>query len=156
MITDTLNSSITHKRTRDEVEKKWKNLKSSSKKTYSKFRQQTIATGGGPPPTPVSPVTDAVVEAIGRDNVSLTGISDSCDSTALQLLDAITSRESPIMVSDEVQDMVNVYHLPEKTACQCQHQPSVDALQKEKLELEIECLKLKREYLKRRINKLEE
>ncbi|XP_046560555.1 uncharacterized protein LOC124269576 [Haliotis rubra] len=79
-------------RTRDELGKNWKNLKSSSKETYSKFRQQTIATGGGPP-TPVSPVTDAVVEAIGRDNLSLTGISDSYDSTALQLLDDITSRE---------------------------------------------------------------
>lgn len=64
------------------------------------------------------------------------------------------------MVSDEVQDMVNAYHLPgrtaERTAFQCQHQPSLEALQREKIELEIECLKLKSDYLTKKINKLEE
>ncbi|XP_048242976.1 myb-related transcription factor, partner of profilin-like [Haliotis rufescens] len=45
MITDTLNASLMHRRTKEEVEKKWKNLKSQSKKAFSNFRQQTIATG---------------------------------------------------------------------------------------------------------------
>ncbi|XP_071117454.1 uncharacterized protein [Haliotis cracherodii] len=150
MITDTLNASLMNKRTKEEVEKKRKNLKSQSKKAFSNFRQQTIATGGGPPPIPVSPVTDAVVEAIGRDNMSLTGISNSCDSTALQLLDVMTSRES-----GEVEDMANVFHVPERT-CQCQNQTSMEALNKEKLVLEIECLKLRKEYLTKKIYKVEE
>ncbi|XP_046345485.2 uncharacterized protein LOC124126110 isoform X2 [Haliotis rufescens] len=150
MITDTLNASLMHRRTKEEVEKKWKNLKSQSKKAFSNLRQQTIATGGGPPPIPVSPVTDAVVEAIGRDNMSLTGISNSCDSTALQLLDVMTSRES-----GEVEDMANVFNVPERT-CQCQNQTSMEALNKEKLVLEIECLKLRKEYLTKKIYKVEE
>ncbi|XP_046326929.2 uncharacterized protein LOC124111322 [Haliotis rufescens] len=159
-ITNTLNKGKTHKRTKEEVRKKWKNLKSQSKQTFSNFRQQTIATEGGPPPIPVSPVTDAVAEAIGRDNMSLTEISDFCDSTALQLLDVMRSKKRPTLVSGDVEDMANAFHLPERTTCQCQQQqqqqPYMEELNKEKLLLEIECLKLKKKYLKKKIYKLDE
>ncbi|XP_067684406.1 nuclear apoptosis-inducing factor 1-like [Haliotis asinina] len=86
-ITDTLNANGRQQRSKEEVIKKWKNLKSAGKSAYSTFKNSTTATGGGPPPTPISPVTEAVVDCIGRDNTVLTGIGPmSLDSSFIQLL----------------------------------------------------------------------
>ncbi|XP_046573570.1 uncharacterized protein LOC124281673 [Haliotis rubra] len=102
-ITDTINS-IGQQRSRDEVIKKWKNLKSAGKKNYSTFKNATTATGGGPPPTPISPVTEAVVDCIGRENTVLTGIGPmSMDSSFIQLLELDQSFEKEL---DPVQEGV--------------------------------------------------
>ncbi|XP_046546072.1 uncharacterized protein LOC124256159 [Haliotis rubra] len=85
-ITDSLNAGGSVKRTKEEIEKKWKNMKSSGKKSYSTFHRATTTTGGGPPPTPLSPVTDNVIDVIGRENEILTGINQTMDSTMLQIL----------------------------------------------------------------------
>ncbi|XP_046551421.1 myb-related transcription factor, partner of profilin-like [Haliotis rubra] len=89
VITATINSAGLHPRSKEEVEKKWKNIKSQSKQKYSKFNRKTRGTGGGPAPTPISPVTDAVIDILGQDNVALTGVPGSVDSTMLQVLDLV-------------------------------------------------------------------
>ncbi|XP_046547826.1 myb-related transcription factor, partner of profilin-like [Haliotis rubra] len=90
VITATINSAGLHPRSKEEVEKKWKNIKSQSKQKYSEFSRLTRGTGGGgPAPTPISPVTDAVIDILGQDNVALTGVPGSVDSTMLQVLDLV-------------------------------------------------------------------
>ncbi|XP_041347101.1 uncharacterized protein LOC121366937 [Gigantopelta aegis] len=150
------------------LKKKWKNMKSSSKKHLSAFNCKTIATGGGTPPKPLSPVTDTVIDVIGRDNVSLTGIQDGLDTCMLQFLDYDQSSQNQIVVMAELHPEPRVHQQeslvpvqqPDIPASERQpiqtSSPSYNSLLKEKLKLEIECLKLKKKYLKMKIENLEE
>ncbi|XP_067670609.1 nuclear apoptosis-inducing factor 1-like [Haliotis asinina] len=151
-ITDTLNANGHQQRSKEEVIKKWKNLKSAGKSAYSTFKNSTTATGGGPPPTPISPVTEAVVDCIGRDNTVLTGIGPmSMDSSFIQLLQLNQSFEKELEPS---------LASPSTSASACTSvstsATSSAVLEKEKLLLEIEVLKLQKIYLQSKIRKLEE
>ncbi|XP_071100859.1 nuclear apoptosis-inducing factor 1-like [Haliotis cracherodii] len=158
VITATLNSSCSHPRTKEEVEKKWKNVKSQAKHKYSEFGKLTKGTGGGPAPAPISPVTNAVIDILGQDNVTLTGVPGSIDTTMLQVLDLMppTDREiyDTAMSDPHPQpEGANMYSKePDVTGTLTS--PTVETLLKQKLKLEIECLTLKKEYLKLKITKL--
>ncbi|XP_067664176.1 uncharacterized protein [Haliotis asinina] len=149
-ITVTLNANGHQQRSKEEVIKKWKNLKSVGKSAYSTFKNSTTATGGGPPPTPISPVTEAVVDCIDRDNTVLTGIGPM-DSSFIQLLQLDQSFEKELEPSSAS---------PSTSASACTSvstsATSSAVLEKEKLLLEIEVLKLRKIYLLSKIRKLEE
>ncbi|XP_067668668.1 myb-related transcription factor, partner of profilin-like [Haliotis asinina] len=159
VITATLNSSGLHPRTKEGVEKKWKNIKSRSKQKYSDFSRMTKGTAGGPAPTPVSPVTNAGIDILGQDNVALTGVPGSLDSTMLQVLDFVPTDDRQIYaaVCDPHPQPEGATVGPEEPPAihhNATGRPTVEALLKQKLQLEIECLNLKKEYLKQKIMKL--
>ncbi|XP_046562332.1 uncharacterized protein LOC124271275 [Haliotis rubra] len=150
------------KRTKEEIEKKWKNMKSSRKKSYSTFHRATTTTGGGPPPTPLSPVTDNVIDVIGRENEILRGINQTMDSTMLQILNMQPVQKG---FCEQVCEPAQVFHIPSPSPQlpqlyqQVPPQPQLPqplqplhALMRERLQLEVECLKLKKRYLKQKLN----
>ncbi|XP_046568934.1 uncharacterized protein LOC124277322 [Haliotis rubra] len=125
---------------------------------------------GGPPPTPISPVTEAVVDCIGRENTVLTGIGPmSMDSSFIQLLELDQSFEKEL---DPVQEGVRCPFPTSQvgqssssaaaaasaslSAAASISTTSLEVLEREKFLLEIEVLKLQKTYLQSKLRKLEE
>ncbi|XP_068749248.1 uncharacterized protein [Montipora capricornis] len=61
-ITSAVNAVGVGKRTETEVREKWKNLHSAAKREFTKFRQESKKTGGGPAPKEISAATSKVIE----------------------------------------------------------------------------------------------
>ena len=73
-ITAAVNAVGVDKRTETEVIEKWKNLHSAAKREFTKFRQESKKTGGGPAPKEISATTSKVIELF-QDTPSLVGLS---------------------------------------------------------------------------------
>ncbi|CAG2192568.1 unnamed protein product [Mytilus edulis] len=67
-----------HKRTVDEIRKKWSTYTSIAKKQASRIRRESRKTGGGPPPEQLTPLQDKVVAIIG--NTPIDGIDGGIDT----------------------------------------------------------------------------
>ena len=68
------------KRTETEVREKWKNLHSPAKREFTKFRQDSKKTGGGPAPKEISATTSKVIELFQNTPsfVGLAGFETNC------------------------------------------------------------------------------
>ena len=79
-ITASVNSVGVVKRTETEVREKWKNLHSAAKREFTKFRQESKKTGGGPTPKEISATTSKIIELF-QDTppfVGLAGFETNC------------------------------------------------------------------------------
>ncbi|XP_048248922.1 uncharacterized protein LOC124125914 [Haliotis rufescens] len=135
VITATLNSSGSHPRTKEEVEKKWKNVKSQAKHKYSEFGKLTKGTGKYFSSLHTYCIQVRVI------------VLDLMPPTDREIYDTAMSDPHP------QPEGANMYSKePDVTGSLTS--PTVETLLKQKLNLEIECLTLKKEYLKLKITKL--
>jgi hypothetical protein len=67
-----------HKRSVDELRKKWSTCTSNAKKQAALVRRESRKTGGGPSPAKITPLQDKVVGIIG--NTPVDGIEGGIDS----------------------------------------------------------------------------
>ncbi|XP_046561300.1 uncharacterized protein LOC124270303 [Haliotis rubra] len=95
-ITKQINATFTGcVRTNDEVEKKWHNTQSKSKSESVAYKKGAVSTGGGPSPCPrLTETAEVVWDILGKDNVSISGIPDSMDSTLLQINESTQSSDA--------------------------------------------------------------
>lgn len=61
------------KPTESEVDERWKNLHSAAKREFTKFREESKKTGGGPAPKEISLTTSKVIELF-QDTSSFVGL----------------------------------------------------------------------------------
>ena len=73
-ITAAVNAVGVDKRTETEVREKRKNLHSAAKREFTKFRQESKKTGGGPAPKEISAATSKVIELF-QDTPSFVGLA---------------------------------------------------------------------------------
>ncbi|XP_071795579.1 nuclear apoptosis-inducing factor 1-like [Asterias amurensis] len=80
-IAEALNSSFPSVR-RDvpELQKKWQNMNSKMKEEASKYRKESVKTGGGPAPPDLSPMDQRLMTLIGENSPTIVGISGGIDS----------------------------------------------------------------------------
>ena len=72
-ITAAVNAIGVDKRTETEILEKWKNVHSAAKREFTKFRQESKKTGGGPAPIEISATTSKVIELF-QDTLSFVGL----------------------------------------------------------------------------------
>ncbi|XP_056002975.1 uncharacterized protein LOC130049433 [Ostrea edulis] len=82
---DYSNYSSSTKRTVEEVEKKWHNIQMKGKAELADARRSVKQTGGGPAGKPLTPLAEAVGSVIGTNNISISGIPGTVDTTYLML-----------------------------------------------------------------------
>ncbi|XP_071131749.1 myb/SANT-like DNA-binding domain-containing protein 4 [Mytilus edulis] len=80
-----------HKRTVDEIRKKWSTNTSIAKKQASRIRRESRKTGGGPPPEELTPLQDKVVAIIG--NTPIDGIDGGIDTCPGMEFDGVPAEE---------------------------------------------------------------
>ena len=73
-ITAAVNAVRVDKRTETEVREKWKNLHSAAKREFTKFRQESKKTGGGPSPKEISATTSKFIQLF-QDTPSFVGLA---------------------------------------------------------------------------------
>ena len=68
------------KPTESEIDERWKNLHSAAKREFTKFRNESKKTGGGPAPKEISLTTSKVVELFQDTSsfVGLVGFKTNC------------------------------------------------------------------------------
>ena len=66
-------------RTGNEIRDKWRNTVSKAKKAFTEQRREVSKTGGGPPPKPIPPQFEAVIDLM-KDSSSLTGIDEGLET----------------------------------------------------------------------------
>lgn len=85
-VTTDFNAQAESKRSSEEIQKKWDNLVQRNKAIYMDFAQNRDRTGGGEAPSKLTPLTDAVMDVIGRHSANILGIASmEMDSTMLTL-----------------------------------------------------------------------
>ncbi|XP_033726344.1 uncharacterized protein LOC117315974 [Pecten maximus] len=169
IISDKINASSCVRRSVEEVEKKWHNLHMKGKTELSDHRRQAVMTGGGPSSAPqISPIAEAVGNVIGLDNVSICGISGAVDTSMMMLLNtdqacSAISRSSDnlqppntVTMATEILPSSILSSLPSDSCTYSSLTTSYDILKKQKLELEIENLKLQNQLLALKIKKITE
>ncbi|XP_069108898.1 nuclear apoptosis-inducing factor 1-like [Argopecten irradians] len=163
-ITDAINASSTVRRSVEEVEKKWHNLHMKGKAELSDHRRQAVMTGGGPSSMPqISPIAEAVGNVIGLDNVSICGIDGAVDTSMMMLLNTdpvfpSISRPPCSTITTEIMSSCAATILPSCTvASPLESDDStagIQQLRKQKLQLEIENLKLQNKLLTLKIKRI--
>ncbi|XP_067662936.1 nuclear apoptosis-inducing factor 1-like [Haliotis asinina] len=100
-ITKQINATFTGcVRTSEEVEKKWHNTQAKSKYDIAAYKKGAASTGGGPSPFPLLNETAEVVwDILGKDNVCISGIPESMDSTLLQIQDSAESSDAMTLLN---------------------------------------------------------
>ncbi|XP_046562046.1 uncharacterized protein LOC124271030 [Haliotis rubra] len=165
----------------EEVEKKWHNIQSKAKCDISAYKRSTSTTGGGPSCTPLSTVTEVVRDILGDDNMVISGVPNSTDSSMLQVLAMSPSFEAnrldtfsevdlrrldfsgvqvPVMPTTVSEPLVRVCPpvstptAPSSSCHTCQASAKEHAESTiEKLKLEIEVLKLRKAVLVKELKK---
>ncbi|KAK2567711.1 t-SNARE domain-containing protein 1 [Acropora cervicornis] len=103
-ITAAVNAVGVDKRTETEVREKWKNLHSAAKREFTKFRQESKKTGGGPAPKEISATTSKVIELF-QDTpsfIGLSGFETNCPND--QSVEEQSSGWSDVIVVSEVSE----------------------------------------------------
>ncbi|XP_064461886.1 uncharacterized protein LOC135372100 [Ornithodoros turicata] len=119
-IADVLNARHpTTLRTVAELKKQWDNLCTRHRTIFSEFRRQSLQTGRGGNVSQPSAVTQAVIDIIGEDSPSITGVEGGMDTRGAAIIeDVIASLPGPSTSDDHdygtaVQDVVPVVGLRE-------------------------------------------
>ncbi|XP_055999270.1 myb-related transcription factor, partner of profilin-like [Ostrea edulis] len=175
-ITDAINASSSTKRTVEEVEKKWHNIQMKGKAELADARRSVKQTGGGPAGKPLTPLAEAVGSVIGTNNISISGIPGTVDTTYLMLdrpkistettastieSDGLVTQYLHVISTSESgdrQQQINFVTVPQPKACPtnvCTHTVIDPHLQKQKLELEIENLTLRNKFIRLQIERIE-
>lgn len=79
-ITDKVDAVGVSQRTVQEVKDKWRNMCREAKLKFTEHRRQSQKTGGGPPPTPLSPNIADVVDMY-RDSSAFSGIQGGMETS---------------------------------------------------------------------------
>ncbi|CAG2192391.1 unnamed protein product [Mytilus edulis] len=66
-------------RTGNEIRDKWRNTVSKANKAFTEQRREVSKTGGGPPPKPIPPQFEAVIDLM-KDSSSFTGIDGGLET----------------------------------------------------------------------------
>ncbi|CAG2200929.1 unnamed protein product [Mytilus edulis] len=69
-------------RTGNEIRDKWRNTVSKANKAFTEQRREVSKTGGGPPPKPIPPQFEAVIDLM-KDSSSFTGIDEGLETDIL-------------------------------------------------------------------------
>ncbi|XP_062605145.1 uncharacterized protein LOC134266952 [Saccostrea cucullata] len=160
-------------RTIEEVEKKWHNIHMKGRGEISDFRRSLQKTGGGPAEKPLSALSQAVEEVIGEENVSICRISGAFDSSLMtfnnfnrgmedipssslqgrvvedfQLDPQLSTCTSQPIIQEDVSLGISAFPMPpnspRETTATCN-------LAREKLQLEVENLRLRNALLKQQL-----
>ncbi|XP_061190800.1 uncharacterized protein LOC133198864 [Saccostrea echinata] len=174
-ITDKINAANpSTARTVEEVEKKWHNIHMKGRGEISDFGRSLQKTGGGPAEKPLSALSQAVEEVIGEENVSICEISGAFDSSLMtfntfnsgmedipsgslrgrvvedfQLDPQLPTYTSQTIIQEDVSLGTSGFQMPptsprETTTVTCN-------LAREKLQLEIENLRLRNALLRQQL-----
>ncbi|XP_067054998.1 uncharacterized protein [Acropora muricata] len=151
-----------------EVREKWKNLHSAAKREFTKFRQESKKTGGGPVPKEISATTSKVIELF-QDTpsfVGLSGFETNCPND--QSVEEQSSGWSDVIVVSEVSEqpqsatVVSAEDVEQEKRCIVVQESEGKFKQKRKkithdlvLEQQFNTLLLKQENLKLKKRKLE-
>ncbi|VDI68839.1 Hypothetical predicted protein [Mytilus galloprovincialis] len=74
-----INSLRVTYRTGNEIRDKWRNTVSKANKAFTEQRREVSKTGGGPPPKPIPPQFEAVIDLM-KDSSSFTGIDEGLET----------------------------------------------------------------------------
>ncbi|XP_046351346.1 uncharacterized protein LOC124131880 isoform X1 [Haliotis rufescens] len=145
-------------RSTEDCEKRWYNIQSKSRQEIPAFKRQLSGTGGGPGPSKLSAVSEAVYDMLGHTNVSISGIEGSFDSTLFQVMDMSNSCQEAAILGLESEVCGALPHgvqaQPQATctsasAVPCSRKEDLDDKQllRKKTLLEIDVLQLQKEML---------
>ncbi|XP_046563178.1 uncharacterized protein LOC124272081 isoform X2 [Haliotis rubra] len=149
-------------RSSDDCEKRWYNIQSKSRQEISAFKRQLSGTGG-PGPSKLSAVSEAVYDVLGQSNVSISGIEGSFDSTLLQVMDISNRSQEAAVVEAEAHLPLDVLSSPQPSCaafttpvlpCTSNGHLSDRELSRKKKLLQIDVLQLQRELLMLKLEKM--
>ncbi|XP_030270432.1 uncharacterized protein LOC115580327 [Sparus aurata] len=153
-----------------DCEKKWYNGLSKSRSEIAAFKTCSMRTGGGPPGKDLSAVAEVVQRILGEDNPSISGLDGGQDPAAMKLellskgLDRDALGESPVSPGisdahspsafDAVQpgpstscEATGNNQVAEVSDCEpAEETDDLQALQRQKIKLQIKVLRLQEEY----------
>jgi len=102
-----------HRRTVEEIRKKWTSYMSLTKKKASLNRREARKTGGGPPPEDLSPLQDKVIGIIGETPIEgIDGGTDTC--SVAEGSDTLTEYSASIETNEYGKSLFQVFAAIEK------------------------------------------